>query len=140
MICRPLFLVLFFSASNVLSQQQVPTPAIENGYVTRTVSLSDFDVNGFHVVAGKDATSWGNHLGAPSHKVTVDPYFGQRVTVYGEFKKKKHEVIATEVTLLPLDAVPCSGFALVEHILSPTLPGSAPMRLLVRADGYIILI
>ena len=129
-------LLLISSASNVLCQQQDQAPAIENGCVTRTVSLADFDVNGFHVVAGKKTTFWINYSGGLRHQATTDPYLGQSVTIYGELNEKKREVSATNVVFHPLNTTTLSGFALVEHVLSPTLPG----KLLLRADGYVILI
>jgi len=140
MVRGPALLLLFFSASHVLSQRQEPTPVIENGYVTRTTSLADFDVNGFHVVPGKKVaflTETGPKAGTTTR---ADPYLGQAVTIYGELKKKQHQVIADYVLFHAVDKTALSGFAIVDRIVSPANPAPAPLRLLVRADGYVILI
>jgi hypothetical protein len=133
-------LLLISSASSVLSQQQEPIAVIENGYVTRTVSLSDFDVNGFHVIAGKKTVFWASFSDNLRRRTDVSPYLGQGVTVYGELKKKNHEVIAEDVVFRPLDTTTLSGSAIVDRIVSPADPGGSPLRLLLRADGYVILI
>ena len=39
-----------------------------------------------------------------------------------------------------VDKSTLSGFALVDRIVSPASPATAPLRLLLRADGYVILI
>jgi hypothetical protein len=140
MIRTPLLsFLLLFSAANAFPQPQVPIPVIPGGYVTRTVSLADFDVNGFHVIATGKTKFWADGNPHEKHTTIVDPYLGQSVTVYGDLKKKKHELIAEDVVFHAVDRTPFSGVALVERILSPATPGSGPTRLLVRADGYVIL-
>jgi hypothetical protein len=137
----PLFLLLvILSASTLHSQQQDQTPIVE-GYVTRVTSLSDFDVNGLHVIPGKE-TAYRAQNDDPhwAHVVTDPPYFGQTVSVSGDVKKKTHEILAREVLFHTLDIAPRSGIALVDRVLTPATPGNNPLRLLVRADGYVILI
>jgi hypothetical protein len=77
------------------------------------------------------------HVGTTTR---ADPYLGQAVTIYGELKKKQHQVIAEEVLFHSVDKTVLSGFALVDRIVSPAGPPTDPLRLLVRADGYVILI
>lgn len=138
----PLFLLLvILSASTVQSQQQDQTPIVE-GYVTRVTSLSDFDVNSLHVIRGKKTTyraesddpQWARVV------VTDPPYFGQAVSVSGDVKKNTHEILAIDVLFHKFDIAPRSGIALVDRVLTPAMPGNNPLRLLVRADGYVILI
>jgi len=137
----PLFLLLvILSASTLHSQQQDQTPIVE-GYVTRVTSLSDFDVNGLHVIPGKKTTYHAeNNDPHWAHVVTDPPYFGQAVSVSGDIKKKTHEILAKDVLFHTLDTTPRSGIALVDRVLTSVTPGSNPLRLLVRADGYVILI
>ena len=135
-----LFLLLLLPAARVFSQRVEPVPVIEDGYVTRATSLADFDVNGFHVIRGKKTiflTETAPHTGTTTKTA---PYVGQAVTVYGELKKKGHQVIAENVLFRSVDKSTLSGFALVDRIVSPAGPAADPLRLLLRADGYLILI
>lgn len=132
-------LLLISSALNVLCQQQDQTPVVE-GYVTRAVSLADFDVNGFHVISGKRTSFLAETTPRTRITFTADPYLGQAVTIYGTIKEKEHRVIAEQVLFRAVARTALSGFAVVERIVSPAGPVSAPLHLLVRADGYVILI
>lgn len=133
-------LLLFLPAANLLSQRQEPIPVIDVGYVTRTTSLADFDINGFHVIASGKTKFWADGTNHQKNTTHVDPYLGQSVSIYGDLKKKKHAVIAEDVVFHAVDKTPLNGFAIVDRVLSPATPGSGPIRLLVRADGYVILI
>jgi hypothetical protein len=132
-----LFLIL--SATIALSQVPDPVPVIE-GYVTRTASLANFDVNGFHIVAGKTATFLTQIADKENRTTQDDPYLGQSVTVYGELKKNSREVIAERVIFHSANRQTLSGFAVVDSILSPAKPANNPIKLLMRADGYLILV
>ena len=133
------FLILVLPAPHVLSQQGSPAPAIA-GYVTRGASRTDFDANGFHVIPGETTTFMVAEIGKEKRNTNADPYFGQSVTVYGHLHKQKHVVIADEVIFHPADMTTLSGFAVVDRILTSTKPASGSPELLVRADGYMILI
>jgi len=137
----PLFLLLVILSSSTLhsQQQEDQIPTVE-GYVTRVVSLSDFDVNGLHVVPSKKTTFRSENNLHQTEVVTAAPYFGQAVTVSGDVKKKTHQLLAKDVLFHTLDIAPRSGIALVDRVLTPATPGNNPLRLLVRADGYVILI
>ncbi len=137
----PLFLLLVILSSSTLhsQQQEDQIPTVE-GYVTRVVSLSDFDVNGLHVVPSKKTTFRSENNLHQTEVVTAAPYFGQAVTVSGDVKKKTHQLLAKDVLFHTLDIAPRSGIALVDRVLTPATPGNNPRRLLVRADGYVILI
>jgi hypothetical protein len=98
-------------------------------------------VNGLHVIPGKKTTYHAeNNDPHWAHVVTDPPYFGQAVSVSGDIKKKTHEILAKDVLFHTLDTTPRSGIALVDRVLTSVTPGSNPLRLLVRADGYVILI
>ena len=138
----PLFLLLvILSASTLHSQQWEDQTPIVEGYVTRVTSLSDFDVNGLHVIPGKKTTYLAQNNDAHwAHVVTDAPYLGQAVAVSGDVKKKTHQLLAKDVLFHTIDIAPRSGIALVDRVLTPATPGNNPLRLLVRADGYVILI
>jgi hypothetical protein len=133
------FFIFVLPAPTVLSQQGSPAPAIA-GYVTRGDSRTDFDANGFHVIPGETTTFMVAEIGKEKRNTNADPYFGQSVTVYGHLHKQKHVVIADEVIFHPPDMTTLSGFAVVDRILTSTKPASGSPELLVRADGYMILI
>ena len=79
-------------------------------------------------------------IGKEKRNTNADPYLGQSVTVYGHLHKQKHVVIAEEIIFHPVDMTTLSGFAVVDRILNSTKPASGSPELLVRADGYMILI
>ncbi len=133
------FLILVLPAPNVLPQRGNPTPAIA-GYVTRGDSRTDFDANGFHVVPSETTTFMVAEIGKEKRNTSADPYLGESVTIYGHLHKQKQVVIAEEVIFHPADMTTLSGFAVVDRILTSTKPASGSPELLVRADGYMILI
>jgi len=137
----PLFLLLvILSAPTLHSQQREDQTPIVEGYVTRVTSLSDFDVNGLHVLPGKKTTYHAENNVHQTHVVSDAPYLGQAVAVSGEVKKKTHQILAKDVVFHPLDTAPRSGIALVDRVLTSATPGNNPLRLLLRADGYLILV
>ena len=107
------------------------------GYVTRVGSLSDFDLNGVHILSNQATTYW---------TATTDPYsprsqggdvfFGEAVSVYGKLDGKKHTVDATEIIFRKPVEHRLSGIAVIDRVLSTDKPD----QFLVRADGYPILI
>ncbi|MEO6805582.1 MAG: hypothetical protein ABI286_11160 [Edaphobacter sp.] len=132
-----MFLVL--PATRALSQFDDNPPAIQ-GYVTRVASLADFDASGYRVIINKATMVRITGTGGESFITTVTPYFGQGVTIYGTLKKKKHQVIAEDVVFHPVDQSALSGIAIIDRVLSPGNPVSGAGRLLMRADGYLILV
>jgi hypothetical protein len=126
-----------------MSQQQ-ESPVIE-GYVTRAASGSDFDVNGYRVLCGADTQTT---VGEPQSKEVLSnqgcppdvPYLGEPMKIYGSVKKKRHAVQAERIEAQPVVRGEITGSAVIEALpplgSASTLPGS----LLVRADGYRILI
>jgi hypothetical protein len=140
MIHRPslLLLLVSLSASALRSQQRDQDPVLD-GYVTRVVSLTDFDVNGFHVVL-KPRASIRVKIGPyQTQNSTTPPPLGQAASVTGHLKKKQHQILAQDVLFHSPDTGSRSGIAIVDRVLLSAQPGNLS-RLLLRADGYVILI
>jgi hypothetical protein len=126
-----------------LSQQQ-EDPAID-GYVTRVVSSSDFDVNGYRVFCGAGTqTTIGQFQskGALSNQgCPEDPlYLGEPTKIFGSRKKKEHAVQADRIAAQPLIRGEITGSAVIDALPPQNSTGAKPGSLLVRADGYRILI
>jgi len=141
MVRRPCLLLLFvfFSASAAPAQQQDEVPILE-GFVTRVVSLNDFDVNGYRVVFNKDTAVFSQVNDREWQTATAAPNLGQAATVTGEVNRKKQLLPAQKIVFHTPDLSTRSGIALVDRILVPAQSGDSPSRVLVRADGYVILI
>ena len=123
-----------------VSQRQ-ESPAIV-GYVTRTASNSDFDVNGFRVLCGpytltSSHSSSGETLsnsGCPADA----PYLGEPLNIYGSFKKQS--IRADKIESRPAQPnAAAQGSAVIDAVLSSVPEGASPSEFLVRADGYQIL-
>jgi hypothetical protein len=130
-------------APGAVSQQQ-ESPAID-GYVTRAASSSDFDVNGYRVLcsAGTQTT-----IGQPQSKEVLSnegcppdrPYLGEPMRIYGSVKKKEQAVEAERIEAQPVVRGEITGSAVIDALPSLDSAGALPGSLLVRADGYRILI
>jgi hypothetical protein len=138
MIHRPLFCLLLLTAANAFSQSTHGVGAVE-GYVTRVVSLHDFDANGFQVLTNDKTKFLTQGIEGARRATDVDPYLGQGVTIYGTLKMNPHRVVAKEVVFLPLDNSTISGLAVIDRMPSPS-PSPGDSILTVRADGYNVLI
>lgn len=134
-----LFCLLFvFSAASAPAQE--PVPAI-SGYVTHITSPTVFDVNGSHIVCD-GSTMFGveaNGIKTSTHTPT-DLYIGEAIDVYGKGNKKTHTVAATTVATSLDQPKQLNGSAIISSIPSPRTVKTKPGGLLVRADGYRILI
>jgi hypothetical protein len=141
MVRRPCLLLLFvfFSAFDCLAQLQDQVPILE-GFVTRVASLTDFDVNGYHVVLNKKTPVLSEIHEHQWQTATAAPNLGQAVTITGEIKKKQLQLLAENVVFHSPDLSTRSGIALVDRVLVPAQSGNTPTRILLRADGYVILI
>ena len=130
--------VLILSASTAIAEDSSRAPNVE-GYVTRVVSAQDFDVNGTRVMTSPKTHYVVGDPTIPRPNVPFTPCFGQSAKIFGNLDKKHHTVTATEIRLgrpAPDDTV--SGLAIIDGI--PKQDHSNPHQLLVRADGYFILI
>ena len=136
-------LCVLLAGPPVWPQPQEP-PAIE-GYVTRVTSNADFDVNGFRVLCGSETL-----LGpGPRHGQTIFevrgcpkdlPYVGEPMQISGRKDKRKRLIVASRIEVQPASSEEIAGSAVIDappvlNSLAQPEPG-----LLVRADGYSILI
>jgi hypothetical protein len=130
-------------APGATSQQQVP-PAID-GYVTRVASNSDFDVNGFRILCGagtqttigqSQSKEFLSNQGCPQDRL----YLGEPVKIYGSVKKKEQTVEADRIEAQPVVRGEITGSAVIDALPSLDSARVLPGSLLVRADGYRILI
>jgi len=142
-----IYSVLFISgafAAVPYAWPQGPMAPAADGYVTRVASNSDFDVNGYRILCGRKGESF---LDPSTIKPVTNsdcprdtPYLGERMTIYGMISGKSKAITADliEAKSLNLDAI--QGSAVIDGIPSGSSAPAQPDRLLVRADGYWILI
>ena len=111
-----------------------------DGYVTRAASVSDFDVNGEHILCGP-RTQIVPRVTLPESNTTrgclqSPPYIGEPMRVFGSIKDKGHAVKATRIEW-PSDLLgDVSGDAVIDAAPSH-VPADIPATgLIVRADGY----
>jgi hypothetical protein len=135
---RPLVVLAFLSAffldqarsQTVLSQ---PDPVL-TGSITRSVSLSDFDVNGYSIISSSETA---HRIGSLQlSKDGGDVFVGEHVAIYGKIDHKRHKVEATKIIFLEPEPRPFSGIAVIDRILKP----ASGNDLLLRADGYVMKI
>jgi hypothetical protein len=134
------FLLLFLVQSVGLGQQPDEKPAIQ-GFVTRSASASDFDADGVHVVCGHETMTeapgaqeaWS---GCPGQQ----PYVGEQITVYGKQAKDHSTVAATRIELKIPEWKEVSGSAVIDAAPVRSGPLVPPGGMLLRADGYWILV
>lgn len=140
-------LTLTFLALGLLPAQpsiaQLPEeqPAIE-GFVTRSASPSDFDVNTVRISCGPATYSgWSNQEESFGGCPAEAPRVGTLVTVFGKLEKKQHLVEAAKIVQHP-PAVPgeVSGKAIVDAPPIRNAPGFPAGTIMVRADGYWIVL
>jgi len=138
-------LVLLCGLTGIPGAVSQPTPAPDlDGYVTRVASSSDFDVNGIHVFCGSrtQVFVYSRHsealgdFGCPRDM----PFVGEKMRVSGEVKKKQSAVEAARIDLLPSLSGPLQGSAVIDAVPSGGTYSAPPGELLVRADGYRILL
>lgn len=111
-----------------------PNQATLSGYITRSVSISDFDVNGYSIISNSQTDHREGSL--QLNKNGGDVFFGEQVAVYGKIDHKRHKVEATKITFLEPEPRTLSGIAVIDRIIKP-VNGN---ELLLRADGYVVKI
>lgn len=119
-----------------IAQSSTLEEPILSGYVTRGVSLSDFDVDGW-TVSSDAKTTFSQSMGAPAsmNRITGGKvYLGEHVSLFGKKNFKRHRVEAHEVIFLRPSDDTLSGLAVVDHIF----PADGSSVLLLRADGYVM--
>jgi hypothetical protein len=126
-----------------VSQQQ-ESPVID-GYVTRVASNSDFDADGYRILCGPNTQTT---IGQPQSKEVLSyqgcppdtPYLGEPMKIYGSMKKKEHAVEAERIEAQPVVRGEITGSAVIDALRSLDSASTLLGSLLVRADGYRILI
>lgn len=133
--------LVLLSIRPALAQAPEERPAIE-GFVTRSASPSDFDVNTVRIICGRNTVSgWSNREeyfgGCPAEA----PGFGTRVTVFGKLKKQLDRVDATKIVQHPPAVLgDVSGKAIVDAPPIRNAAGFPAGTIMVRADGYWIVL
>lgn len=129
-------LVLCSATSNAEDSARAPNV---DGYVTRVTSAQDFDVNGIRILTSKKTHFVVGDPTIPRADVPIKPYFGQPAKAFGDLDKKHRTLATTEIRFgTPVPEGTIAGFAIIDLI--PKQDRSNPEQLLVRADGYQILI
>lgn len=131
-------LAFLLPASSIPAQDALDRPTV-SGYVTHVSSPTQFEVNGSHIVCD-GSTMFGTEEHGIKNSTTTPPrlYIGEAIKVYGTSHRKTHTVSATDVVLPVAAPGQLSGQAIISLVPSPVKP--QPGTLLVRADGYRILI
>lgn len=112
-------------------------PAI-SGFITRSVSRSDFDVNGLHIIS-TPATVFMRTVESSASSLRVsggDVFLGERVAIYGNTDSQRLSIKANKIVFYKPVPETLSGVAVVDRILSPATSNNV----LIRADGYPIQI
>ncbi len=116
-------------------------PALD-GYVTRAASPTDFDVNGFRVLAdGKTTFIQDVRTSAGTAMTTVDaphPVLGAHAQVYGKMDRRQHTIQAETAEFATSPDAEVKGGAVIDALPAPQA-GNAGEKL-IRADGYRILL
>jgi hypothetical protein len=106
------------------------------GAVTAAVSPTDFEVNGIHVVCDAHTRL---ELLRPTDAGRISwsekPYIGEPLLIYGHHDGRAHLIRAHRVVFAPVEGR-VRGRGVITRMLAPQAPGA----LLVRADGYPILL
>lgn len=103
------------------------------GAVTAAASPTDFEVNGIHVVC--DAHTRFELLDAGRISWSEKPYIGEPLLIYGHHDGHAHLIRAHRVVFAPIEGR-VRGTGVIDRVLTPQPPGA----LLIRADGYPILL
>lgn len=112
---------------------QVPQLA---GQVTEASSSTNFEVNGKNVICDAKTDFRVAHGVDPSRiSWSEKPYMGAPLLVFGREDHHTHVVYAKRVIFAPADQI-LHGQGIVEQLLNSNVPGS----ILLRADGYPILV
>jgi hypothetical protein len=110
------------------------------GYVTRSVSVSDFDVNGLHIICYEGTNVRDSTTPNPQYKGCPNgPLFlGQSMRIKGALFKKEHRIEAWDIDFSKIAGEEIKGSAIIDS--PPNRTNLAAGGLVVRADGYQIRI
>ena len=137
MRARSSAVLFFFLAVHAFAQ----APPAADGFITRVVSASDFDVDGLRIVSTPRTHFNSEASGriAPA-KVTEKLFLGEPIKIYGKLDKKTRTLTATDISVDRYDLPKLSGTGIVDRLLPPGSAYASPSDLLLRADGYCIRI
>jgi Domain of unknown function (DUF5666) len=113
-----------------------------SGFVTRVDSNCGFDVNGFRIICdGRTETiERSGKASATRGCPKVTPYVGESVTIRGAFHEQDRSVSAEKVAFAGEPSGTVAGSAVIDALPAPKQALPEAGSLLVRADGYRILI
>ena len=141
--------LIFLMASSVTAAQDWQHPDLD-GYVTRAVSATDFDVNGIHILCSEKTLSEEPILSSGSRAdngkagtqgcPARTPIVGTPMRVYGAMKRREHTLAATLIIASPIEPDEIGGSAVIDALANESSDGTRLDGLLVRADGYAIRI
>lgn len=117
-----------------------------SGYVTRAVTASDFDVNGFHILCTAETNAASKSVqGVTGSTVACPgdpPFVGEGIVVYYSLSNtetnSKYAVRLERQRTKPPGKI--SGSAVIEAAPAQEAVGAPDSGLIVRADGYRIRI
>lgn len=134
------FFLLLSCQAIGLGQQPRDTPVIQ-GFVTRSASASDFDANGARVACGPETfTEAPGAKEAWSGCPAQQPYVGEQIAVYGKWVNDRTVVTATRIELKIPEWKEAAGSAVIDAAPVRSGPFVSPGGMLLRADGYWILV
>lgn len=122
--------------------QELQPPQID-GYVSRVVSNSDFDVNGIQVLCGPETQSGidqGHGSSVSDAGCPKSPFVGEPMEIFGSFTKKKKSIVAERLFTRPMHPRETSGSAVIDGLPLRSSGDTPPGVLMVRTDGYRIVI
>jgi hypothetical protein len=131
-------LVSFASTPNL---HAFDAPAL-TGHITRLASPQDFDVNGIQVLVTPTTKAETRHTQTASADPAKWPtlHIGDIVSIYGKLDFRSHTLNAILISVdPPVDSGTIRGTGIID-LIPPASPSAAPDTLLVRADGYLILL
>jgi hypothetical protein len=138
LVALAVFPTFFISQASAQFYPDPSSPLVLEGYVTREVSPSDFDVNGIHIQSN-EKTAFGK-TAQPDRRIVEggrsNLWIGEPVSIYGKMNKRTQSIAATGIVFHLQEPHKLSGDAIIDSILSPLKSG----EVLVRADGYPIRI
>lgn len=121
-----------------LQSQTEDAPALD-GYVTRTASNSDFDVDGVRVVCnGVEYLPPGtvrSGVNPPISCPAQTPFLGEHLAIYGVEDAQGRSAYATRIEIRPPKQGFFFGSAVIDAIPPQETSAAPPPGLLVRADG-----
>lgn len=134
--CLPLLAVIAAAGQSSTDDQPLLV-----GFVTRAASPSDFDVQGVRIRCGDNThTGWSSGdtytAGCPS----ATPDIGEQIEVYGAKARDRFSITATKLVLHSPELEEVSSAAVIDATPDWNPRGAPSGSVLLRADGYQILI